>query len=174
MQVQLATALGVRPEELELDVDERGKPFVHRPATDLSFSVTHTAGMTVVALACGGEVGVDAEPLDRDVEGWTLWRHALSERERASLGEQPPTRNTTLLRAWVRKEALLKAAGVGLAVEPVTVELSAAGRIVALPASLGPPSAWSLHDVALPGYAVAVACRPAARSLVVAHAAVPR
>lgn len=162
----VAGALGIPASQLEIESDERGKPFVARPSTELRFSVTHVRGMSAVALAWARDVGVDAEPLDRDVDGWALWRHALSARELERLDHDDERRGASLLRAWARKEALLKAAGVGLAVEPATIELTADGGIEALPAAFGAPATWSLHDVSLPGYAVAVACRPAARCVV--------
>ena len=163
----VAGALGLPLSELEIDSDERGKPFVRRPATDIRFSVTHAGGMSAVALVEGRDVGVDAEALDRDVDRWTLWRHALSERELELLHREGEPRGASLLHAWVRKEALLKAAGVGLAVEPASIELTVEGGILALPSALGAPSTWSLHDVSIPGYAVAVACHPAAMSVIV-------
>jgi 4'-phosphopantetheinyl transferase len=170
LHTTLADALGVPAGELELDADARGKPFVRWPVTDLCFSVTHARGLSAVAHAWGRDVGIDAESLDRDVEGWTLWRHALSSRELAALDGEPEGGNAALLRAWVRKEALSKAVGLGLDLDPATVELSADGRILALPATLGEPAAWSLHDLAMPGYALSVACRPAARSVAVERA----
>lgn len=169
----VAGALGIPSSELRIDSRAGGKPFVGRPRTDMRFSVTHAGGMCAVALGWGRDVGVDAEALDRDVEGWTLWRHVLSERELELLGRDGD-RRSALLRAWARKEALLKAAGFGLAVEPATIELTAEGGILALPAALGARSAWSLHDVSLPGYVVVVACRPAARSVVVERVSVRR
>lgn len=151
----IAGALAVRPVDLELDVDERGKPFVRRPETDLRFSITHARGLHGLALARSRDVGLDAERLDRDIRGWALWRHLLSKRELDALKRE----GGSPLHAWVRREALLKAAGVGLGLDPATIELSADGEILALPGALGEPEAWSLQDIFVPGYAVAVAHR---------------
>jgi len=156
----LAAALGLAPDELELERDGRGKPFIRAPATDLRFSFAHTADLTLVALTTGIEVGVDVERLDRDVTAWALWRHTLTADETSRLPVDQTARNACLLQLWVRKEALLKAAGVGLGVEPRAIELAGDGRVLALPAALGAASAWSLHDVAVPGCAAAVACSP--------------
>src|SRR5262249_17489492 len=72
----------------------------------LAFGVAHTAAVALVAVA-RADVGVDVEPLDRDVSGWQLPAHALA----------PSEMGADFLTTWVRKEALLKASGHGLAVE---------------------------------------------------------
>lgn len=161
-QAVVAAALGRAPDELDLEKDGRGKPQVRAPATDLRFSVAHTLGLTLVAVGLGVDVGVDVERLDRRVTGWALWAQTLTTDEASRLPLDRAARNATLLRHWVRREALLKAAGVGLAVEPRALELAADGRICALPAALGAPGDWALEDVPVPGCAAAVACRPGA------------
>lgn len=156
----IAAALDIAADELALERDARGKPAVRTPVTDLCFSVAHTSGLTLVALASGVEVGIDVERLGRDVTGWRLWEQTLTSDELAHLPADRAARNRALLQSWVRREALLKAAGVGLAVDPLAIELAADGRIVELPRALGSPAAWSLDDVAIPGCAAAIACRP--------------
>ena len=60
-----------------------------------------------------------------------------------------------MLRMWVRKEALLKAAGVGIAVEPAAVVLDGT-NVIAVPSSLAPASRWSVTDIPLSGHAAAL------------------
>jgi phosphopantetheinyl transferase len=155
----LAEALGIAPGDLELQRDARGKPAIRVPATDLRFSVAHTSGLTLVALAHDVDVGVDVESLARDVTGWAMWDQIITECEAVHLPASQTTRNALLLQMWVRREALLKAAGIGLSVDPATIELTPHGRIVGLPLNLSTPREWSLHDIAIPGCAAAVACR---------------
>ena len=71
-------------------------------------------------------------------------------------------RDRAFLSFWTRKEALLKAAGVGLAVDPREIEMSAPGvpaRVLHVPAEFGLASDWSVSDVELPGFAAAVAVK---------------
>lgn len=156
----LAAALGLHRDELEWKRDAGGKRAISAPATDLRFSVAHTSGLSLVALALGVDVGVDVERLDRNVTDWTLWGQTLTADEVSSLPANREARNAALLQQWVRREAILKAAGVGLAVEPRAIALTADGAIVSLPAALGTPDVWSLDDVCVPGHAAAIACRP--------------
>lgn len=99
--------------------DRHGRPFVRgwsgsdAPAISISRTKREADGVTVVALSSGGRVGVDVERLDGfpDASVSDVLLHA-------SEGPMAPGELAT---TWVRKEALLKAAGVGLAVDPRTI-----------------------------------------------------
>ena len=69
-----------------------------------------------------------------------------------------PERAESFLWTWTRKEAILKAAGTGLGIDPRQVDLDGLD-VVALPTELGPAGDWTLVDVPLPGYAAALARR---------------
>lgn len=136
-----------------------GKPGLGGWGGDLRFSVAHTSGVVVVAVARGREVGVDVERLGRSP--WlSLPPRVLTPRELASLEGLTVTPADAFLRLWTRKEALLKAAGVGLALDPLLVEVSGAGEpaaILDLPPSIGPAARFRLVDLDLPGCAAALA-----------------
>jgi 4'-phosphopantetheinyl transferase len=113
----------------------------------------------LVALAHAGDVGIDVEPSTRDVAGWALVGHALTVREQEWLLALPESdRAGTFLRIWTRKEALLKAAGTGLGIDPRLVELDEL-EVVAVPAELGRAQDWTIVDVPLLGHAAALAVR---------------
>ncbi len=111
-----------------------GAPVVEAlPAVGISLA--RTRGHAVVAAVTGARPGVDVERLDTDVD--RLADVALGPHDARPLSAQ------ALLRTWVRKEAVLKAAGIGLAVEPADVGLSA---------PTAPPElvAWSSREHADP------------------------
>lgn len=114
--------------------NEHGRPVV-TDAPDLGLSLSHTAGLALVAVVRGGRVGVDLEPASTDVD--RLADVALGPHD------APATTSAALLRTWTRKEAVLKAVGVGLAVDPSRLAVSAAHE---------PPEVvwWSVADVADP------------------------
>ncbi|MFD1506319.1 4'-phosphopantetheinyl transferase superfamily protein [Georgenia yuyongxinii] len=126
-------------------------------------SVTRSGPLTLVALADGAEIGVDVE-----AEAAVTWAQladvALSPAERAAHDRlPPPRRGPALARAWVRKEAVLKALGCGLDLEPARLELAGPGGPRLLPGAavrtgVGDPIAVALADLSLePGVAGAVA-----------------
>ena len=91
----------------------------------MEFSVTHGGDLLVLAFADGGFVGVDVEPVGPPVDFRAeLIDFTLTAAERERLMEVPaPERTRTFLRHWTGKEAILKALGTGLDVEPQAVTL---------------------------------------------------
>ena len=91
----------------------------------IEFSVTHGGDLLVLAFAGSAPVGVDVEPIgalgDVDAE---LLDFTLTATERLRLLEVPvPQRRRIFLHHWTGKEAILKALGTGLDVEPQAVTL---------------------------------------------------
>jgi 4'-phosphopantetheinyl transferase len=150
---------GVSPGVVRVVRDPRGRPVV-AGRDDLGVSVSHCMGLVLVAIGWHCRVGVDVEPvIDRGLV--RLRYHALTDAELAELESHEPSEQTeVLLRYWTRKEALLKAAGLGLAVDPRLIELPPADgspRPLAVPDALGRSSDWWIADLVLQGYVAAVA-----------------
>jgi 4'-phosphopantetheinyl transferase len=126
----------------------------------LRFNLSRTPGTMLLAVSLGIEVGVDVE-LIRDGPWRTLPAHALSDREQADLTScDAQSRGRMFLTYWARKEAVLKAAGVGLSVEPQLVEVTAPwepAAITAVPDEMGPTSRWTLVDLPVPDCVAALA-----------------
>jgi len=114
-------------------------------------SIARAGDLSVVVITDAGRVGVDVEAEGAaDFAGFAAV--ALHPSERAtSAGERT--------RAWVRKEALLKAYGLGLVVDPRDVGLDDDG-LVAWSSDHQPPGEVWLRDVVVPGHTVAVAVLP--------------
>lgn len=116
------------------------------------FSLSYTSSLAVVAVAQGIEVGVDTEDLtDADFDGFT--DVTLARDEVAAFGGL--TGHGLLVaraRVWARKEAVLKATGHGLVVDPSEVLVSGPldpPALVAWRAEELQPAAVSLVDLEL-------------------------
>lgn len=148
---QLLADYGVgAAERLELCLERYGKPRL-AASTRLRFSVSHSGGTGLVAIAFGREVGVDLEinrPL-RDALG--VARHWFTRAEAVAIAACAGTeRLAAFYRCWVRKEACIKACGLGLHQEldafEVGVQPSSDSRLVRLPATDG-AGYWRVIDL---------------------------
>ena len=90
----------------------------------LAFNLSHTAGLAVLALARGAEVGVDVEWTDRRVQARRLSDRFFSPHEAAALAALPPVQlGPRFFYHWTLKEACLKALGHGLTLPLHTIAL---------------------------------------------------
>lgn len=157
LETVLARYLGVDPHSLVLDRTPLGKPKL--PGSPLRFSLAHSGDVALVAVARERDVGVDVERLRPDADRWAMVRHVLTSRERRELETvAPANRAQTFLSMWTRKEAVLKAAGVGLAIDPALVELEGLS-LLAGPPELGALGEWSVVGLSVPHHVGALARR---------------
>lgn len=116
LRTVLSGYVGSSPEELRFDAEPDGKPFLAtRTDDDLRFNLSHSAGLALVAVSAGREIGVDVERIEpkRDLDG--LARRFFAPEERDALLRLPPDeRDAGFFRYWTMKEAYLKAVGTGL------------------------------------------------------------
>ena len=109
----LAAALGTDATDVPLIRDERGCPRL--ADRSLWTSLSHVDGYIVLAVTAAGPVGIDIELASRATVMPEIAERVCHPADAAAIaGLVPPAWNTALLALWVRKEALLKAAGVGL------------------------------------------------------------
>jgi 4'-phosphopantetheinyl transferase len=164
VRLALAERVGVAPGELvfdtwcELHASPHGKPRLVEPEAELDFSLSRAGARLLLAIA-SVPVGVDVERRDRDVEA-DVARIAFADDERAELEDAD---HDAFLACWTRKEAVLKALGHGLAVDPKSVSVTfldgVEPRIRRLPEGFGTPEEWSLVPLARDEWLAAVAVR---------------
>ncbi len=108
--------------KVRLDLPPSG-PLSERSGLD--FSVAHSGAVIGVAVCENGRVGLDVEEADVGLDVDAAARVALADSELAALYSRPPAeRKPAFLRTWTRKEAVLKALGVGLGAPLRGLELS--------------------------------------------------
>jgi 4'-phosphopantetheinyl transferase len=162
LRVLLAERLGVAPTAIRLLTAAGGKPELAPPLpTWLRFSMSRSGSRGLYALARGAEVGVDLEDCSRivDVEAVGSMFFSLGERGVLS-GLEGDTKQRGFYRIWTRKEAVLKAMGVGLdaPISLLDVTADVARWDTAVPSGSNTARSWCLRDVDVaPGYAAALA-----------------
>ncbi|AUG78195.1 hypothetical protein CFP65_3399 [Kitasatospora sp. MMS16-BH015] len=101
-----------------------GPPSVVWPPTGLTFNLSRSDGHWLLAVTAGRQIGVDLEAKPR-VDPELTAPLAFTERELAHLRAQtdPAAQRAVFLRCWTRKEAVVKAVGVGLAADLCRIEV---------------------------------------------------
>lgn len=138
---------GTVPPAAEFEIGPHGKP----AWGDRPFNTSDSGALLLVAIGRpgGAALGVDVElsrPMD---DAHDLARRHFTASERAALLAAAPGEATpAFLTGWTRKEACLKAVGLGLNVETSTIEvgLDRLERTVAVPAERGRVTV-RVHDI---------------------------
>lgn len=157
----LETYTGSPARVLRFHYNPHGKPAL--PGKGLAFNFSHTENLALLAVAADREVGIDIEHRDRNIHVGLLARHILTPQEAAAFGRMPPARRRAdLLATWTRKEAYVKALGVGFsrALNSFSVAVPAACEPARLELDdqAGNPQAWTFLPLAPhPDYLAALA-----------------
>ena len=170
LRLVLATRTRMRPSEVRLSRGAHGKPSIAtRPG--LQFNLSHSGQFAMIATASDGDVGVDIEAIDPQVDAIGLSERFFSVPERDDLRTLRGTdRSRGFFNAWTRKEAYLKARGDGIAfgLDHFDVAL-VPGQRPSLRNDRRDPDApmhWSIVDLNAPdGYAAALAINGPAPSV---------
>jgi 4'-phosphopantetheinyl transferase len=113
----LAAYLDTEPSELTFSYGPNGKPALSgRFAHALTFNVSHSHELALVAIGRDVEMGVDVEAVRSMNDADDIASRFFSPRETAQLRALPDAvRTEAFFACWTRKEAYLKALGSGLA-----------------------------------------------------------
>ncbi len=105
------------PASLEFSYGKHGKPFLsgENASSGLGFNLSHSASLAVYAIAEGRNLGIDVEHVRPESAGEDIARRFFSAREVSDLQSLPAeARVEGFFHCWTRKEAYLKATGMGL------------------------------------------------------------
>ena len=161
----LARYLSRAPQSLLFETNAYGKPFLAGDDSWLHFNLSHSGEWALVAVTSLGPVGVDVEQVRDDFSGEAIARRFFSPSEvEAFLALPPELRTQGFFSCWTRKEAFIKAVGMGVsfALDGFAVSLHPDEQPRVLWVRDNPQEAdsWSLLDLRPgPGYAAALAIR---------------
>jgi 4'-phosphopantetheinyl transferase len=159
--------LATDPSDLTFSYSKKEKPSLGQAftASGVTFNVSHSGGIALLAFTRGREIGVDVEKVRRDFNLEGIARRFFSAHEQQQLATLPDEKKPeAFFRCWTRKEAYIKATGEGLSLPLHQFDVSiAAGDTEALLATRPDDSEvalWSLRDApAGAGYAAALCVR---------------
>ena len=158
MQRQILGAYtGVPPEQLTFGSEVREKPTIApgQGPPALTFNLSGSGGLALIAIAFSRSIGVDLETPRDDIETLGIaerYFHPL-EIEAIKAETDSALRRQTFYRCWTRKEAYMKALGEGLylPMESFAVELAPVSRPSLLDCAEGLAEAqeWTLIDLSV-------------------------
>lgn len=143
----LADYLGLDPRQFRFGYGPEGKPHLLSAPAALSFNLSHSDDVALVAVAGGRAVGVDLERVSRDLDIEGTAQVVYTPLELALLlplaGAE---RRTAFFQMWTRKEAYLKATGRGFSLPAgrvtVTPRLPMPAGVQRLGREVGSEAAW--------------------------------
>jgi 4'-phosphopantetheinyl transferase len=156
----LGRYLDADPKKLVFRYSKKDKPsldFRNSDATNASenitFNVSHSAGVALLAFGRGREVGIDVEHIRQDFDPSAIARRFFSEYEQKELSAvSSQAKVEAFFRCWTRKEAYIKATGDGLSLPLSEFDVSLLpGEMNALLATRPEASEaqrWLLREVA--------------------------
>lgn len=125
-----------------------GPPAVVWPATRLTFNLSRADGFWLLGVSEDRPLGVDLEAEPR-IDPELTAPLAFTPRELAHLHGLPPgDRRAAFLRCWTRKEAVVKAVGVGLAADLCRIEVhpDRPGPVEVRYGVAPGPAVWTLEE----------------------------
>ena len=162
LRLVLGGVLGIEASAVALVEDGNGKPRL-AGEPPVFFNLSHSHGLAAVAVSGHFEVGLDIEMLrPTDLSGVVSFFSAY---ERAALAGLPHEAYAShALIAWTRKEAFVKATGLGLAVPldrfDVSIGPDQPARLLCVDDAPEEAARWQLaHLVPADGYVGTVAAR---------------
>lgn len=150
LRLLLGAYLGLPGKDVRISRAVRGKPMLDRRAHEpvLDFSTAASDGYCLVGVTSGAPIGVDLELVGRRTgKPMALARRYFSTGEQDALAAMAPAlQDEAFLRAWACKEAVVKAAGHGIANRlcRFTVDVDPAAAPAVIDMDDDDASAWRL------------------------------
>ncbi len=167
LRVILGYYTGRDPTRLRFDRGPHGKPAL-RSGHGPHFNLAHSGDLALLALSPDHEVGVDVEQWRAVADYDSIAARFFSPAEQDVLRGLPASaRARAFLIGWTRKEAVMKALGLGVAQSPESIEVSLEeGRAVVLRIAGRPAVQWTMITFApAPGFIGALAIQAPSSAL---------
>jgi 4'-phosphopantetheinyl transferase len=157
----LALYLRCEPGQFSFSVNAYGKPSLDEE--HLEFNLSHSGDLALVAITRERKIGVDVEKVRTGISAEIIGGHYFSKTEMAELQALPvEQREAAFFLCWTRKEAYIKAQGMGLSLPLESFDVSLTPDQPAVLRATRPDPAeasrWTLLSLSVSaGYEAAVA-----------------
>ncbi len=111
----LSLYLNVPAGDIKFSYNPYGKPSV--PEKKISFNLSNSYGLAIYGITCDKEIGIDIEHIPEDFSWEEIVEQFFSKKEIMELYKTPcDMRKKAFFNCWTRKEAYIKAKGMGLSI----------------------------------------------------------
>ncbi|MFO0878583.1 MAG: 4'-phosphopantetheinyl transferase superfamily protein [Gemmataceae bacterium] len=161
LRLILGRYLGVEPSRVMFQHSNTGKPILC--GGGIHFNISHSHQLALIGITRLGEIGVDVEHVRSVTTFLDMAERYFTPGESAALKRLPPgAREQAFYHIWTRKEAFLKAIGLGLSHGLERFEVSVPpddpARILHIDGDRSAGARWSMTCLEpLPGYVGAIA-----------------
>jgi phosphopantetheinyl transferase len=102
------------PTEIEFISNDYGKPSLPEKFKKIHFNLSHSKGLSALAFSTKAEIGIDIEKIDPEFDFDLIANAHFSDAENNFLHAENEQTRKSFYTLWTRKEALLKAVGIGI------------------------------------------------------------
>jgi 4'-phosphopantetheinyl transferase len=125
----LRTILGLylrkAPSDIRFFYNKYHKPFLKGEVSELRFNISHSAWVALYAIALKRDVGIDIEKINPTMADMQVAENFFSNREVMELQLLPKQKQKlAFFNCWTRKEAYIKAKGMGLSIPLKTFDVT--------------------------------------------------
>ena len=131
LRIELSKLLGTKAKSIRIGQSEYGKPFISD--MDLPFSLSRTKNLFAFVVGRSNQfLGIDIEQIKPDIDFISISRNYFSIKEQQLIlsFNNIADQKRTFFEIWTRKEALLKAIGVGINTELSKVQVLEGGNML--------------------------------------------
>ena len=152
LRILLGRYLGMEPSSISFEQNEFGKPSLvpTLAVAELNFNLSHTNSIGLLAIATGLAVGVDIEEV-RPVACGTVEQYFSAQEQSCLATLTGANWLEGFYNCWTRKEAILKAEGIGLNVRlgafDVSLSPNVKASVLGVRPNAGFTSSWHLVDL---------------------------
>lgn len=143
----LGAYLGLAADKVKLNYSSEGKAsLAAKHESGVCFNISHSEGLGLFVFGGKGEVGVDVEKIKADFKGMEIASRYFSDEEATELAAvQRGLTDEAFFKCWTKKEAYVKAHGMGLALplRSFTVRFAEDTQFLRDPDGRG----WSCYEV---------------------------
>jgi 4'-phosphopantetheinyl transferase len=167
LRIILGSYLETDSSRIEFCYSDKEKPSLspRYAESGVTFNISHSGGIALLAFARRREIGVDVEEIRHNSDLEAIARRFFSAREQEELSGIPKeARADAFFRCWTRKEAYIKATGDGLSLPlsqfDVSLKPGENDALVATRPDPGEAEKWLLREVSAgAGHAAALCVR---------------